>query len=73
MDNDVADPEELNGIAEPDEFTPEGYDEYIGAQIMVPLPDGRIQGKIVKRANKMMAIRLGGGMIITSLTQDDTK
>jgi hypothetical protein len=45
-DDDVADPEEPNDIAEPDEFTPEGYDEYIGAQIMVPLPDGRVQGKI---------------------------
>jgi hypothetical protein len=37
-------------VAEPDDFTPEGYDEYIGAQLMVPLPDGRMQGRITKRA-----------------------
>jgi hypothetical protein len=47
---EVTDPEEPNNMAEADKFTPEGYDEYIGAQIMVPLPDGRMQGKIVKRA-----------------------
>jgi hypothetical protein len=49
-DEEVADPEEPNEAAEADEFTPEGYDEYIGAQRMVPFPDGRMQGKIVKRA-----------------------
>ena len=43
-------PEEPNESPEVDEFTPEGYDEYVGAQIMIPRPDGRIQGKIAKRA-----------------------
>ena len=42
-------PEEPNDIPEIDEYTPEGYDEYIGAQMIIPRPDGRIQGKIVKR------------------------
>jgi hypothetical protein len=47
---DVAELEEPSETAEADEFTPEGYNEYIGAQLMVPRPDGRIQGQIAKRS-----------------------
>jgi hypothetical protein len=47
---DVAELEEPSKTAEADEFTPEGYDEYIGAQLMIPRPDGRIQGRIAKRS-----------------------
>jgi hypothetical protein len=39
------DPKEPSEVAEPDEFTPEGYNEYIGPQL-----DGRMQGRITKRA-----------------------
>jgi hypothetical protein len=49
-DDDELEPEEPNEMPEIEEYTPEGYDEYIGAQIMVPKEDGRIQGTIVKRA-----------------------
>jgi hypothetical protein len=43
-------PDEPNGIEEADEYTPEAYDEYVGAQVMKPRPGGRIQGRITKRA-----------------------
>lgn len=43
-------PEEPSGIPEVDSFNLEGYNEYVGAQIMVPQPDCRIQGRITKRA-----------------------
>jgi hypothetical protein len=33
-----------------DDFTPEAYDEYVGAQMMIPTGYGRIQGRITKRA-----------------------
>ena len=49
-EEDNVEPEEPNEIPEADQYTPEGYDEYIGAQLMVPRPDGRIQGTITKRA-----------------------
>jgi hypothetical protein len=49
-DDEVVDPEEPTDVNDADEFTPEGYDEYIGAQLMIPLPDGRMQGTITKRA-----------------------
>jgi hypothetical protein len=49
-DDEVADPEEPTDVNEADEFTPEGYDEYIGAQLMIPLADGRMQGTITKCA-----------------------
>jgi hypothetical protein len=49
--DDVADPEEPNKTAEADDYTPEGYDKYIGALLMVvPRPDGRIQGRIAKQS-----------------------
>jgi hypothetical protein len=37
-------------VAENDDFKPEGYDEYIGAQLRVPLRDERMQGRITKCA-----------------------
>jgi hypothetical protein len=50
-DEDKAmEPEEPNEVEEADEYTPESYDEYVGAQVMIPRPDGRIQGRITKRA-----------------------
>jgi hypothetical protein len=49
-DNEIVYPKEPFKVAERDEFTPEGYNEYIGAPLMVPLPDGRMQGRITKRA-----------------------
>jgi hypothetical protein len=49
-EEDDLEPEEPNDIPEIEEYKQEGYDEYIGAQIMVPKEDGRIQGTIVKRA-----------------------
>jgi hypothetical protein len=47
---DVAELEEPSKTAEADAFTPEGYNEYIGAQLMIPRPDGRIQGRIAKQS-----------------------
>jgi hypothetical protein len=35
-------PEEPAETAEADDFTPEGYDEYVGAQVMIPRGDGRV-------------------------------
>jgi hypothetical protein len=49
-DDNKLEPEEPNDMPEIEEYTPEGYDEYIGAQIMVPKEDRRIQGTIVKHA-----------------------
>ena len=49
-EDDGLEPEEPNDTPEIEGYTPEGYDEYIGAQIMVPRENGRIQGTIVKRA-----------------------
>jgi hypothetical protein len=52
IDNDEGDmePEEPNPMPNMDDFTPEAYDEYVGAQMMIPTADGRIQGTITKRA-----------------------
>jgi hypothetical protein len=49
-DLDKVEPEEPTEIDEAESFTPEAYDEYIGAQVMLPYQDGRIQGTITKRA-----------------------
>jgi hypothetical protein len=49
-EDEEMDPIDPSGIDEVDNFTPEGYDEYVGAQMMVPQADGRIQGRITKRA-----------------------
>jgi hypothetical protein len=49
-DDDEMEPEEPIGIEDADEYTPEGYDEYIGAQVLLPHEDGRIQGTITKRS-----------------------
>jgi hypothetical protein len=35
---------------EQDSFTPEGYDNMINAEIMIPKGDGTIVGKVIKRA-----------------------
>jgi hypothetical protein len=43
-------PEEPNPMPNMDDFTPKAYDEYVGAQMMIPTADGRIQGTITKRA-----------------------
>jgi hypothetical protein len=54
-----------SGIDEVDNFTPEGYVEYVGAQMMVPQADGRIQGRITKRAkDEKMEIPSGGDTTI---------
>jgi hypothetical protein len=49
-DDEVAEQEDPAGIDKADTYTPEGYDEFIGAQVMVPCGDGRIQGTITKQA-----------------------
>jgi hypothetical protein len=49
-EDEAMEPEEPNEVEEADEYTPEAYDEYVGAQVMIPRPDGRIQGRITKRA-----------------------
>jgi hypothetical protein len=49
-DFDEVEPEEPTEIEEAKSFTPEAYDEYIGAQVMLPYQDGRIQGTITKCA-----------------------
>jgi hypothetical protein len=49
-EEEAMEPEEPNEIEEADEYTPEAYNEYVGAQVMIPRPDGRIQGRITKRA-----------------------
>ena len=41
-------PEEPTGVEEADTFTPEGYDEYTGAQMIVPRLDVRTQGRVTK-------------------------
>jgi len=51
-DDDDLEFQEDSNIPEADEFTPDAYDEYIGAQILLPTADGRIQGRVVKRAKK---------------------
>jgi hypothetical protein len=43
-------PEEPNPMPEIEDYTPKGYDKYVGAQIMLPAADGWIKGTIVKRA-----------------------
>jgi hypothetical protein len=49
-DVDEVEPEEPTGIDEADTFTPEAYDEYIGAQVMLPYQVGRIQGTITEQS-----------------------
>jgi hypothetical protein len=49
-EDEIANFEEPADVSEADDFTPEGYDKCIGAHLMIPLPDGRIQGTITKRA-----------------------
>jgi hypothetical protein len=46
IDDDEGDmePEEPNPMPNMDDFTPEAYDKYVGAQMMIPTADGRIQG-----------------------------
>jgi hypothetical protein len=47
---DKVEPVEETGIPEADETpTPEAYDEYINALVMVPAGDGRIEGRVTKR------------------------
>jgi ribosomal protein L15 len=41
-------PEEPNPMPDMDNFTPEAYDKYVRAQMMIPTADGRIQGTITK-------------------------
>ena len=49
-EDDELESEEPNAVPEIEEYTPEGYDEYIGAQLLIPKGDGRVQGTIVKRS-----------------------
>jgi hypothetical protein len=49
-EEDEYEPEEPSEIQDAEEYTPEGFDEYIGAQIILPRHEGRITGKIIKRA-----------------------
>jgi hypothetical protein len=48
--DEVLEPEEPTEIDKAKSFTPEAYDEYIGAQVMILYQDGWIQGTIAKRA-----------------------
>ena len=43
-------PEEPTEIPEADAYTHDAFDEYIGAQMMIPKGEGRVQGTIRKRA-----------------------
>jgi hypothetical protein len=49
-EDEAMEPEEPNEVEEAVEYTPGAYDEYVRAQVMIPRPDGRIQGRITKRA-----------------------
>jgi len=58
-DDDDLEFQEDSNIPEADEFTPDAYDEYIGAQILLLTADGRIQGRVVKRAKKDDGMPIG--------------
>jgi hypothetical protein len=52
IDNEEGDmePEEPTNLPDIDKYTPEAFDEYIGAQMMVNQGNERIQGRICKQA-----------------------
>jgi hypothetical protein len=72
-DANKVEPEEPAEINEADTYTPEAYDEYIGAQVMLPYQDGRIQGTITNNQKETMVTPLGGGMTMRFLIPDDTR
>ena len=48
-ENERSEMEDDPGIPEADEYTSKAFDTYLGAQLLIPTDEGRIQGRVTKR------------------------